>query len=468
MDTVTEKKHARLGPSGWDWWSNCPGAPALCDGLTRTSSIYADEGSVAHEVGDRVLSEEIADASELLGQRFTYNGHTFEVDDDMVEAVTQYVDGVRELIGEGILLPEQPVPVGHLTGEEGATGTADVIGIVDGGRKLVIPDFKYGMGVRVNAEGNGQGRMYALGVLEKFKAIYDEIEEVEIWIFQTRLEHGTTHETLSIGELEEFKDIVEIAAGRVALNDANFTLEGVDALELNPGEKQCKFCPAANGHCPALNAEIAKGMSLLANPSSMEDFMDLTVPKQAAAVIVNEGVTSARLAEFLRAVPLIEAAITAARAEAERRLFLGEEVPGFYLGIGRKGHRKWADEEAAKKAIVKRGKLTKEQAFTQKLISPTKAEKLLGKDTIKVLQLEGVIVQPDGKPSVCMDGDKNERYVPVTAEDFADLSSAQEQQLQIAEAASGMTREQAMAPNKILDDIQWVSVDDAEAQRLLS
>jgi hypothetical protein len=428
MDTVTEKKHARLGPSGWDWWSNCPGAPALCDGLPRTTNRYAAHGSVAHEVGDRTLREDIADPSDLLGQTFSHEGYDFEVDDEMVEAVNIYVEGVRELIGDGILLPEQPVPVGHLTGEEGATGTADVVGIVDGGRKLIIPDFKYGMGVRVNAEGNGQGRMYALGVIEKFKAVYDQIEEVEIWIFQTRLEHGITHETLSIGELEEFKDVVELAAGQVALNDANFLLEGVEALELNPGEKQCKFCPAANGRCPALNAETSKALALLAEPASMEDFMDLTVPKQASAVAVKPGVDSKKLAEFLRAVPLIEAAITAARAEVERRLFLGEEVPGFYLGIGRKGHRKWSDEAAAKKAIVKRGKLTKEQAYELKLISPTKAEKLLGKDALKLLAKDGIVVQPDGKPSVCQDGDKNERYVPVTAEDFADLSAQTEAQ----------------------------------------
>lgn len=423
MDTIKEKTHARLGPSGWDWWSNCPGAPALCDGLPRTTNRYAAEGSVAHEIGDRVLREEIAEASELLGQTFQYEGYDFEVDDDMVEAVDLYVNGVRELIGDGLLLPEQPVPVGHLTGEEGATGTADVIGITDGGRKLIVPDFKFGKGLRVNAEGNGQGRMYALGTLEKFKAVYDEIEEIEIWIYQTRLEHGITHETLSVGELEEFKDEVELAAGRVALNDANFLIDGVDGLDLVPGEKQCKFCPAANGHCPALQAEISKGMALLANPSSLEDFMDLTVPKQAAAVAVNPGVDSKKLAEFLRAVPLIEAAITAVRAETERRLFAGEEIPGFYLGIGRKGNRKWAD--GAEAELKKR--LGATQAYVKKLIGVPDAEKLLKKAKPKVWKklAEDLITQAPGKPSVCMEGDKNERYIPVTAEDFADLSSAQ-------------------------------------------
>jgi hypothetical protein len=137
-------------------------------------------------------------------------------------------------------------------------------------------------------------------------------------------------------------------------------------------------------------------------------------------------VPSEKLAEFLRAVPLIEAAISGVRAEVERRLFADQDVPGFYLGEGKKGHRAWSSEEEARKAIVKRGRLTKDQAYESKLISPTKAEKLLGKDTIKLLTNEGLIKQPEGKPSVCQVGDKNPPYKVVTADSFADLSAQSE------------------------------------------
>jgi hypothetical protein len=40
----------------------------------------------------------------------------------------------------------------------------------------------------------------------------------------------------------------------------------------------------------------------------------------------------------------------------------------------------------------------------------------------------------------------------------ATASAMKESQLQRAEAASGMTREQAMAPNAILADLQWKEV----------
>lgn len=416
MEKVDGKSHAKLGPSGWDWWSNCPGAPTLAEGLPNTTSAYAAEGSVAHLVADRVLSGEIVQASDMLDKIISYEGFDILVDDEMVESVDIYVNIVRAAADGGTVLNEQEVPIGHLTGETGAVGTSDAIVISDDGKRMTVVDLKYGKGVRVNAEGNGQGRMYALGALHKFGPVFEDIEEVEIMIVQPRLEEGVSFENLNLGELEEFKDEVELAAGRVEIARSD------PEAHLFPGEKQCKFCPVAKaGNCPALNAEVNKSLALISD-SSVEDFADLTMPKKAASLIVRPEATNEKLAEFMRAVPLIEAAIAGVRGEVERRLFEGQEIPGYYLGEGRKGNRKWSDEEAVRKAIVKRGRLTKDQAYELKLISPAKAEKLLGKDVMALLKKDGLVTQPDGKPSVCQEGDKNPVYTPVTAEDFADLS----------------------------------------------
>ena len=46
-------------------------------------------------------------------------------------------------------------------------------------------DFKYGKGVLVEAENNPQMKLYALGALELYDALYD-IEEVKMTIFQPR------------------------------------------------------------------------------------------------------------------------------------------------------------------------------------------------------------------------------------------------------------------------------------------
>lgn len=409
MEKVQEKTHAELGPSGWDRWSRCPGSVHLTRGMPRKASYYAAEGTVAHEIADRCLSEGHT-PYRFVGEMFQADGYDIVVDDEMADAVNSYLLTVQEFIApEDVLFPEQQVPIGHLTGEPGAEGTSDCIGIVNGGKRLVVIDLKYGKGVRVNAEGNGQGKLYALGAMKKFEAILEDVEEVEIVIVMPRLENGVTSEILNIGEMEEFADEVELAAGRVAMCATD--------PELIPGEKQCKFCDA-KGICPALRAEVSSSLQQVA-AATVEDFADLTLPKQAARVNIPE-VPSDKLAEFLRAVPLIEDAIAGVRAEVERRLFAGEEVPGFYLGEGRKGNRQWSDEDAVEK-ILKR-ELKAAGAYVKKLISPAQAEKKLGTKSKVKARLDKLTVQADGKPSVCREGDKNPKYQISTAEDFADLS----------------------------------------------
>lgn len=411
------KKHAELGPSGWDRWSQCPGSVALSRGLPNTSSSYAAEGTVAHDIADRVLREQPIPA---VGEMIQCEGFDILVDQEMIDSVNFYVDYVRQLAPTDgdVILPEQEVPIGHMTGEPDAVGTSDAIVIANGGKLMHVVDLKYGKGVLVSAIGNGQGRMYALGALHKLALVYDEIEEVEIHIVQPRIEDGISSETLSIGELEEFKDQVELAAGAVAVAVAG------DVSTLVPGEKQCKFCPAGRAaRCPALTQQTSNALALV-SPASADDFSDLSLPKQAASVAPNEGVSNERLAEFLRAVPLIEAAIAGVRGEVERRLFAGETIPGFYLGEGRKGNRKWLDDESVDIEAELKKRLGA-AAFEKKLISPATAEKVFKPKPKTWAKIKDLIVQSDGKPSVCKEGDKNPPYQISTAADFADISSAE-------------------------------------------
>jgi hypothetical protein len=62
------------------------------------------------------------------------------------------------------------VPIDHITGEYGATGTADAVLVIewpDNTSWIDVWDLKYGCGVEVEAENNEQGMMYALGAIEK-------------------------------------------------------------------------------------------------------------------------------------------------------------------------------------------------------------------------------------------------------------------------------------------------------------
>ena len=71
-------------------------------------------------------------------------------------------------------------------------GTADFVIVADD--VMTIIDFKYGLGVLVEAENNSQMRMYALGALNLFESLY-EIKKVRMIIFQPR------RDNISIAEI---------------------------------------------------------------------------------------------------------------------------------------------------------------------------------------------------------------------------------------------------------------------------
>jgi hypothetical protein len=432
---VSEKKHAVLGPSGWHTWGNCPGSVVLSDGIPKTTSRYAKEGTAAHQLLEDCLGDN-TDAEDAIGREYEVEGEVFTVDQEMADAVNSAIDIVKSYCDEGAILQvEQTVPLAFMTGEEDAEGTCDVAVIAEKGTHLYICDFKYGKGVQVYAsekldeadaaaghapQPNGQLAMYGLGWLQKHGFMYEDVEKVTLVVIQPRIEWHDEF-TLPIDQLHAFEEVVREASGRVELN-RQAHLEGND-LDLNPGEKQCKFC-AAKAFCPALKNAVTQSLTTIAAPSDPAAFEDLSLPKKAASLKVDESATNEQLAEIMRAWPLIEDFGKAVRAEVERRLFAGQDVPGFYIGVGRKGNRAWKDDEAAIKELTKSGRLKMADALQRKPISPTAAEKAF-KDRPKVWsKIAALIHQPEGKPSVCKEGDSNPRYEVVSPpEAFANLDA---------------------------------------------
>lgn len=431
MNQVVEKKHAELGPSGWDRWSTCPGSIPLSAGRENRTSSYAAWGSVAHEIADVCLSDK-REPHEFVGMVYNCEGHEIEVDEEMAECIGDYINVVYQFIDPSkgdILMSEQEVPIGHLTGETDAVGTSDVIGIVNGGTRMVVIDLKTGRGVEVFAEGNGQGRMYALGALERFGMLYEDIVEVEVVIVQPRIDNVTS-EIITVAELQEFAEEVTLAAGRVqmaraelgAMDHKNTSGPPLDYSQwLNPSEKACKFCDA-KAICPALRAEV-EGTMLTVTAAAPEDFADLTLPKKAASLAPPAGYSDDLLAQAFRSIDLIEGWIKAVEEEMHQRLLNGDKIEGFYIGVGKAGARQWGDPEVAEAELKKRFKV--DEMYDKKVISPTKAEKLMKSQPrvwAKVVEAAG-IAQPEGKPKVCREGvDKNPPYQLPSPEDFPDLA----------------------------------------------
>lgn len=453
---VEEKPHAVLGASGWHTWSACPGSVVLSEGIPSHSSSYAKEGTAAHALLEACLNNgEIRNAEDFLGEEIAVEGEIFIVDQEMADAINSTVDIVRSYLdADATLSVEQMVPIQHLTGEQDAQGPADVAIVSNKGAMLTIVDLKYGKGVMVYASDlvpesaeklpNGQLAMYASGWLEANGFMYENIEKVRLVVIQPRMEWHDEHE-ITIAQLRAFEDRAREAAGMVELQRQ--AQEEGSGLTLVPGEKQCRFCKA-KGICPALRNATSTALSVVAEPSKAEEFADLSLPKQAAAVAVNEGVSNERLAEFLRAMPLIEEAIKGVRDEAQRRLMAGQEIPGFYIGVGRAGHRKWENEEVAKLELTKSGRLKVAEATVAKVKSPTQIEKI-AKDKRWWAKVAPLIVQPPGGPTLCREGDGNPRYKFASdVEEFANLDApdtitkvygAQTQNGTIIETSNGRT-----------------------------
>ena len=407
--------HAKLSPSGAHRWMRCPGSVVLEAPYPDSGSSYAREGTAAHELAALVLESPPATAQDYVGKRIEFedDGETIQwpITQDMADHVDDYVKLVRERAQGKTLFVECRLPIGHITGEQGATGTSDVVILDHANKTIEVIDLKFGMGVRVSAEDNEQTQMYALGALEEY-GILGDFDHINMLIHQPRLNH-VSEWVIPVEQLMAFAKNASFAAGQC---DLARSLDGEDALSglLTPGEKQCRFCKA-KATCPALRAEVTEvvGGSSVA---TLDDFDAFTAEQ------VDGGAGDNYLPIAMAKVGMVEDWCKAVRAEVERRLLAGQNVDGYKLVEGKRGHRKWSGDDAVE-TLFKSFRLRQDEMYDFSLISPTKAEKLFKENPKRWAKVQDLITQNTGKPSVAPATDKRPALaVQSVADMFRDIS----------------------------------------------
>lgn len=397
--------HARLGPSASDRWMVCAPSVRLIERLTaegkidpRSSSGAADEGTAAHQVRGDALELSL-DAWDFIGSSLTINGVNYECDDEMARHLQYGMDWVNEQPGE--LIVEHRVDLGRWM--PGQFGTLDTAIIQRAVRRLIVDDLKYGAGVPVDAVGNRQLRIYAIGIMDNFD-LWGEIDEIEIVIDQPRA-GGMKHWSVTAEELEAFAHEVKAAAARVDDPDAPFV----------PSEKGCMFCEA-KWHCDAYTAWMLD----LAGLDDLDDLDSEPVLPDPTEI------TPERRWYIVQHAHLVTKFLAKLHADSMEAAEAGEPDPGSKLVPGQRGNRKYTNETRAERILkISLG----DNAFTRKVKSPAQAEKDLAPGRKKVGNerawrlLNRLITQDEGRPILVPASDPREAIPSLTSglDDLDDL-----------------------------------------------
>lgn len=381
--------HARLSPSAAEAWMTCAGYPNAVASLENRSSIYAAEGTAAHSLREKCLILGI-DPHDCMGETIIADGHTFTVDKVMAGFLQPGIDRVREFAGR--MTVEHRVDLSRWM--PGQFGTLDC-GIV-GDDLIVINDLKYGQGVPVSPVENKQLRIYALGFWDNIARHHSKSTRFKIIIDQPRAAGGGGEWDTTLDELLAFGE--EMRAAAWATLDPNAPRKA--------SEKGCFWC-AAKRNCAEFerfNLDII-GMK----------FEDLDAPCPPA---FGSQLTPERKSYIARHKSMFVKFVEQIHAETLVNALSGHPTPGLKAVAGRKGAREWTDEEMAEAFLLAR--LSREDSFTFKLISPTQAEKIMGTRDWK--DAAALITQAEPKPILVPEDDERPA-LQTTADKFDDLSS---------------------------------------------
>ena len=392
--------HALLSASSSKQWLHCPPSVRLQEGFPNESSVYAEEGTFAHEVCEYKVRKYLHERVKRPQSEEFYTEEIDQITDVYAEFVISIIEQMKRNGIEPLVLVEERVDYSHIA--PSGFGTADmlIIGKDENGKGLLhICDFKTGQGVYVDADHNSQMMLYALGGLAAYGYIY-EIEIVRMSIIQPRLDNISTFEC-SREELEAWGESIKPIA--------KLAFEGKG--EQHPGD-WCRFCRAkpvcracadeALALCREEFLDLDAGAFSEGNETEESDLTapyhaetDTPVFKQPGLIPLTE--LAAILPTLNRISSWIESVFAYVSAEAINHAV---PVPGYKVVEGR-SKRIFTDPKAVVDVAVQNGYT---DLYKQQLISLTEFEKMMGKKRFAEL-LGEYVAKPPGKLALVPEND---------------------------------------------------------------
>lgn len=372
-------EHALISPSSASRQLVCTPSARLEATLLETTSSYADEGTLAHLLGELLINRALfrikrADYEAKLATikaNTYYNVAMLKHCKAYCAHVLMVYNKARSIDKNAVIWIETRVWLNEWIPE--SFGTADVIIACEG--HLWFIDLKYGEGVPVDATDNMQLKIYALGAIYALiGVVFKTIVHISLTIFQPRLDSISTFDT----------DVVALIKWGLEWVRPRAKLAWEGKGEFVAG-KHCQFC-RAKPNCAA----HAKHHMALAKDTFKE-------PALLDAVGVAKVLTVYQtLINWARSV----------HEYALKQALAGKTFPGFKLVVGR-SDRVITNKTAAAKRLKAAGY---EDFMTEpQLKGITELEKMMGKSDFEHL-LGKLIMKPPGAPALVPESDKRKPY----------------------------------------------------------
>lgn len=382
-----ERAHALLSASGASRWMACTPSARLEENFEEKESVYAAEGTLAHEIAELKLRKHFTEP--MAKSTFTRRLNKFKkhelYQDEMLRHTDTYLEYLQELalsMGSApYVAVEKRLDFSKVVPE--GFGTVDCLMV--GGDTLYITDFKYGKGVPVSAEDNPQMKLYALGAYLEYSFLYP-IKNVHLAIIQPRLDSISEWSLTADSLLEWAKEVEE---------RAKLAWEGKG--DFVPGE-HCKFCKA-KAQCRARSEQY----------TALADF-EAKKP---------ELLTDEEVGTILEKAVGIESWVKSLKDHALTVALNGGNVPGWKAVEGR-GSRNFTDLDKAFEHLQSNN-IEEAMLYERVPLSVAKLEKALGKkDFRELLEEQGFVVKQPGKPTLVPTTDKRKAITNAVdpAEDF--------------------------------------------------